>query len=556
MRTRGSLLAYAMFSMASLVASCGGGSNGGGTPLAPAPSPPPAPPPAAVTLPPLVADAPEVISGPTPFASNCTGGPTGGTVYANAEVEPYVAINPRESGNWLIAWQQDRWSNGAANGVMTATTLDGDTWRLAAVPFSRCAGGNAANGGDYERATDPWVTFSPDGTAFVMALGITGTSFTAGSRSAMLVSRSTDGGRTWGPVSTLIRDGEQFFNDKNSITADPTDPRYVYAVWDRLAASGGGPTILARSTDGGQTWEAARAIHDPGSRSQTIGNVIAVLPNGTVVNLFTQLDSGANGQARASLNVLLSSDKGGSWTGPFKVADALPVGASDPETGTPIRDGSTLGQIAVAPNGHLWIAWQDARFSGGERDGIALSRSTDGGQTWSPPVQVNSAPSAQAFTPSVHVTANGTIGVTYYDLRSNTSDTTTLPADLILARSLNGATWAEHRVSPTFDLASAPVSRGFFLGDYQGLASASNVFVPVYVRTNSGNTANRTDVFAVPTRSLSALASIDGAARALSAPTVRGEASPDFTQRVHENIVRAMERRVPGWSNRFANPPR
>jgi len=126
-----------------------------------------------------------------------------------------------------------------------------------------------------------------------------------------------------------------------------------------------------------------------------------VLPNGTLVNLFTQLDEAAGGQTTATLNVLRSSDKGGSWSGPIRVADMLAIGARDPETATPIRDGAGLAQIAVAPNGLLFAIWQDARFSGGARDGIALSRSIDGGLTWSAPLQINSAPSAQAFTPSV-----------------------------------------------------------------------------------------------------------------------------------------------------------
>ena len=106
----------------------------------------------------------------------------------------------------------------------------------------------------------------------------------------MLVSRSTDSGQTWSNPSTLIRDGPLFFNDKNTITADPIDANYVYAVWDRLAAAGGGPAIFARTTDGGNTWEGARPIFDPGPRSQTIGNLIVVLPNGALINLFTQLD--------------------------------------------------------------------------------------------------------------------------------------------------------------------------------------------------------------------------------------------------------------------------
>ncbi|MGB2817872.1 MAG: sialidase family protein [Burkholderiaceae bacterium] len=535
-----------------MLAACGGGGDGAAS-LAPPPAPAPAPPP--IALPPLASDTPVRISGTTPFNASCTGATPTDTLYLNAEVEPYVAVNPRDPNNWVATWQQDRWSGGSSNGLLTATTTDGGiTWTRTAVPFSHCAGGNALNGGDYQRSTDPWVTFAPDGAVFQMALSVTGAAFNPGAFNAMLVSRSTDGGRTWGPVSTLIRDGEDFFNDKNTITADATDPRYVYAVWDRLAANGSGPTIFARTTDGGTTWEAARAIYDPGQGSQTIGNVIAVLPSGTVVNLLTRLDAGPNGVTIASLHVLLSVDKGGTWTGPFKVADLLAVGARDPDNGTLIRDGATLGQIAVAPNGHLWVVWQDARYSNGAHDGIALARSTDGGRTWSVPVQVNSRPSVPAFTPNVHVLANGTVGVIYHDLRSNTGDTANLPTEVILARSANGTTWTEHRISPTFDLATAPFARGLFLGDYQGLASADNVFVPVHVRT-TGDPANRTDVYAVAARSLPALSAPPDTARALRAQGAN-EPNAEFRQRVHENIVRMMERRVAGWSARFASPPR
>jgi hypothetical protein len=534
--------------VAAATVGCGGGSDGGSPPPPPpAPAPAPSPPP---VLPPLVSDSPVLISAATPFNATCSG-VSAGTVHLNSEVEPYVAVNPRDPNNWIAVWQQDRWSNGSANGVMAATTLDGGlTWTRSTVPFSRCAGGTPGNGGDYQRATDPWVTFAPDGTAYQMALASSGGSLIAGSVSAMLVSRSTDSGRTWGPISTLISDGAQFFNDKNSITADPTDANYVFAVWDRLSAAGGGPSILVRSADGGATWDAPRVPYNPGTQSQTIGNIVVVLPNGTVVLFLTRLDANQNNVTVASMHVLLSADKGITWTGPIRVADVFAIGARDPHTGALIRDGATLGSIAVAPNGHLWVAWQDARFSNGARDGIALSRSTDGGLTWSTPVQVNSAPTVQAFTPSVHVLANGTIGVTYFDLRSNTADTTALQTDLMLARSTDGVTWTEHRISPTFDLITAPVANGYFLGDYHGLSSANNVFVPVYVRSNP-DLMNRTDVFALAARSLPPVAASASARVLRTAPAGAVLPNTAFRERVHENIVAMMERRVPGWSARF-----
>jgi hypothetical protein len=367
----------------------------------------------------------------------------------------------------------------------------------------------------------------------------------------MLVARSTDGGRSWGAITPLIVSDSSFFNDKNSITADPTDARYVYAVWDRLALAGGGPTLLARTTDGGLTWEAATVIYDPGVRSQTIGNQIVVLPNGTLVNVFTQIDTGTNNANVASIRVIRSTDRGATWSASIKVADLLAVGARDPATQLPIRDGSIIPEIAAAPNGQVLIVWQDARFSGGNLDGIALSRSNDGGLTWSTPVQVNSARTVAAFTPTVRVRADGTIGITYFDLRSNTADTATLPTELILARSTDAVNWTEVRLTPTFDLITAPVAGGYFIGDYFGLAASGNVFIPVYVRT-TGSTTNRTDVFAVFARSIaSSAARSANSASASTTPagTMSAHAVDDATrERAADHLSRVMERRIPGWT--------
>src|SRR5450759_3699921 len=430
-----------------LLNSCGGGGGVGST-TPPSPVTPPA----------------RLVSTASTFTGGCGGVPDSGTLYTNDEVEPYVAINPANPNNLIGTWQQDRWSNGGSQGIAVGFSMDGGaTWTTRALPVSRCGGGNATNGGDYERASDPWVTISPDGTAYQLSLALSGTIFTIlqpGSRSAMLVSRSADGGRSWGATTTLIQDRELAFNDKGSITADPTDlqSQYVYAVWDRLTTDNRGPAMFARTSDGGATWEAARPIYDPGANNQTLGNVIAVLPDGTLIDFFTQINAGNN----AFFAVIRSTDKGASWSAPVRVADFLGIGTLDPDTGAAIRDSGFLGQISVGPQprGQLFVVWQDARFSSGARDGIAFARSDDGGLTWSsPPVRVNADPAVQALVPSVNARADGTIGVSYYDMRSNTADGATLPVDYWLARSRDGIIWNESRIAAPFDLDIAPVDR-------------------------------------------------------------------------------------------------
>jgi hypothetical protein len=376
-----------------------------------------------------------------------------------------------------------------------------------------------------------------------MALSTTGASFSVGSVNAMLVMRSLDGGNTWSGPITLIRDGADFFNDKNTITADPTDANFVYAVWDRLLANdAGGPTYFTRTTDGGISWEPARAIHDPGPNRQTIGNVIVVTPAGTLVNVFTQLEA-INGMQSASLAIVRSTDKGATWSAPIRIADQLAIGARDPDTGALIRDGSLLPQAAVDPrNGDVYVVWQDARFSAGTVDGIALSRSLDDGLSWTPPVRVNNtAVNVHAFTPSVHVLANGTVGVTYYDLRANSIDTGVLQTEYWLARSIDGGTtWAETRVANAFDLDVAPNAGGYFLGDYQALRSRGNVFVPYYVKTSSGDFDNRTDVFAAPAVSVVSPMPAAPTFAAVSAQALPATplVTPAWQQRIHANAVR------------------
>jgi hypothetical protein len=245
------------------------------------------------------------------------------------------------------------------------------------------------------------------------------------------------------------------------------------------------------------------------------------------------------------------------------------VGTRDPENGTFVRDGSNLGAIAAGPRNDLVAVWQDARFSGGARDGIALSRSTDGGLSWSAPMQINRDTSVPAFLPSVTIRGDGTIGVAYFDFRSNTADRATLPTDCWIARSSDGVTWREGRVAGPFDLAIAPISEGLFLGDYQGLVAIGELFVPFYATTNSASIANRTDIFASLVSSAgtsAALAQARGAREADSSNLASTAAplptSPELARRLTASVIRTMLRRIPGWTPRWADrgaasaPPR
>jgi hypothetical protein len=94
------------------------------------------------------------------------------------------------------------------------------------------------------------------------------------------------------------------------------------------------------------------------------------------------------------------------------------------------------------------------------------------------------------------VNSAGAVGVSYYDFRYLTTQTTTLPTDYWFTSSTDGgATFGgETHLAGSFDMLTAPYAAGYFTGDYEGLTTIGPTFQSFFVDTNSGNTANPTDV--------------------------------------------------------------
>jgi hypothetical protein len=495
------------------------------------------------------ADEPLVpVSGISPFSA-CTADAVAtqtGAQSPNSAVEPWLTANPTNPLNLVGTWQQDRWSNGGARGIVTAASFDGgSTWEQGVLPgLTLCAGG------DFQRASDPWLSFGPTGDLYHISLVFDAdTPSGTISRNGLRVHKSTDGGHSWGPPITIVETAARVLNDKESISADPTDPNYVYAVWDqspfneedmepsgaagrslresrtawRRAASGQtdarSPVYFARSTDAGRSWEPARAIFDPGPNSDTIGNQIVVLPDGTLVDAFDAIRPAPRGRARAHVWFVRSRDRGLTWRPKRRpsihllsrrfVAPPSFIGVYDPESGQPLRTGDILPQITAGPGTRsLFLVWQDARFSASGDfsnstaliDEIAFAMSTNGGLSWSKPIKVNQTPTTialrnrQAFTPSVSVASDGTVAVTYYDFRFNDAGPG-LKTDFFVVRCHPTApatcadpeSWHDEirLTAASFDFRRAPLAGGLFLGDYHGLTAAGTGFATLFPQTTA-----------------------------------------------------------------------
>src|SRR4051794_387637 len=504
---------------------------------------------------PLTVTAPVSVSIPSPFPPGC-GGPTEGSFpgtnfnYENSEVEPWLAVSPTNPNDVAGFWQQDRWSDGGAHGLVAAVSHNGGASFAYSWPhFSNCAGGTATNKGDFGRSSDPWVSWAPNGDLWAISISVDRTT----TRNAVLAARMQHGTSTWSEPFVLRFDTSKAgiplgnnFNDKESLTADSTDStgNLVYAVWDRIVSPNEhvpasafenahaytGPVWFARTTTGAAaspTWEPARPIYNPGTQNQTISNQIVVLPNGTLVDGFMHIETRASHQfavvrQRADIGVIRSTDKGVTWskTAIF-VAPVTAIGESDPEpihcrpfiTGNPlcrvVRSDGVIIDLAVdhsaAHPGRIYLAWQDHDDNPNGDDLILVSYSDDGGLTWSDPMKVNQTPSGtftdQAFEPTIHVNSAGVVAVSYYDFRNDVSGDMQLTTDhWIVSSDDGGATWSESHLGGPFDMHQVPYARGYFVGDYQGLDSQGAFFRTLFTLGSPGSTTsfpnpNPTDEF-------------------------------------------------------------
>ena len=211
------------------------------------------------------------------------------------------------------------------------------------------------------------------------------------------------------PVA-LIRDGQQFFDDKGSITADPTD--------SQLRLRGLGPAHRAETAGPSYFAVTRRCRRHLGGGAQHLRSRVPATRH-------RQPDRGAAGRRAARCLHRARHRCGCGRPRPCAASYARsttarpgrrrsrspqlePVGTVDPRTGQAgaRRRRHCLGRRRSG-GGVVYVAWQDSRFSAGAHDGIALTYSSDGGTTWSAPVQVNADTTVQAFTPTVIREASG-----------------------------------------------------------------------------------------------------------------------------------------------------
>src|SRR5579859_7731193 len=209
--------------------------------------------------------------------------------------EPVVAVNPIHPNNIVAAWMQ-----GHSQDIVAAVTLDGgQTWERIPIPLTTCSGGPFLGAGD------PWLSFAPNGGLYAVA--VIGNSI---SKRGIGVSKSGDGGLHWS--AALVIPESVIVADHPSVTADPKDARFAYAVWNNL-----GMAVFSRTTDGGLAWKPAHTIvpnNDPQSYIQ-FGQIL-VLPNGTLLDIYEFKEHPKSDKPVVNLQVRRSTNHGRTWSAP------------------------------------------------------------------------------------------------------------------------------------------------------------------------------------------------------------------------------------------------
>nr|WP_294935067.1 T9SS type A sorting domain-containing protein [uncultured Flavobacterium sp.] len=377
----------------------------------------------------------------------------------NSPSEPSIAINPNNT-NQLVAGSNisNVYTSNDAGLTWTKNTLS-STYGVWGDPTIICDNNNNFY---YFHLSNPPVSGSWIDRIVCQKTSNLGTNWSSGTYMGLNGTKQQD--KQWAV----------FDNSSNNI----------YVTWTQFDDYGNSdPTKkthirFSKSTDAGATWSPAIKINNTDGMcvddSDTVeGAVPTVGPAGQIYVSWS---------GPAGIVFKKSLDHGVTWS-----ANEIPIVPThrwdfaipgvDRPNGMPV----TACDISGGPhNGTIYVNWSDQSNGPNDTD-IFLSKSTDGGNTWSAPFRVNNdAPGKHQFFSWMTIDqTNGYIYIVFYDRRNYINNNT----DVYLAYSTNGgASFTNTKISTTPFL---PVS-SVFMGDYTNITAHNGVIRPMWTRMDSG----------------------------------------------------------------------
>lgn len=389
------------------------------------------------------------ISGLSPFPCPPSSETSTSHPIPNSEVEPSIDVAKIPHFGTVIAaaFQQDRYNTGGGcNADYMRLSFDkGKTWgEFIPLPNVFCFNG------PYERASDPTVRISQNGSVYFTGLGFNFTNIS----NAVTVARydlKKEKFTTITEIDAITSLDAQVINDFPSLTFEPLDKsgNTMYLTWDQFLFSGVDPNFeygllrFSKSTNG-DTWSPPKTIYGlypdfeiyspdvqmTGARIELLNN-----PCSKKYSRLVNISCVQTGLVDTDVPLknfyisLNSDDQGTSWSSATIInPDGLTGLAVDPDDSSAIiRSGDGVPATAADRNRNLLYAaiQQHSLVGDGIPCQIDLYVSKNGGKDWKLIGPVNTNLSVQAFNQSISVVEDGLIAVSYYDFRNHTPNSNT-----------------------------------------------------------------------------------------------------------------------------------
>jgi hypothetical protein len=386
---------------------------------------------------------------------------------AVSPLDNMVVLNSNNSTDWPV------------------TTLFGTSWFLSTDGGQTWTGESEGPDGVGNRG-DPAAAIDLNGTLYIGYIDANG---------GQGVSFSTNMGDDWThrTIASLPTPPGRFdLLDKNHFTVDnvPTSSfaGTLYSAWTELVS--GGPNdndiVLSFSANGGNNWSALANLSNgvaAGSHNQGVN--IQSGPNGEVYVVWSIYDSFPSDETAIGFN---SSTNGGvTWLGESRIITGI-RGIRQTTLPNESTRANSFPSMAVdvsggPRDGWIYIFWTNIGVPGvntGDAD-IYMSRSADGGNSWSTPIRVNddSTTNAQWFPWATADPVTGDLSVVFYDRRDDSGDL--LTTEYVAHSTDGGSTWTNVRVGDV-QFTPAPISglAGGYMGDYLGIAARACHIYPTW----------------------------------------------------------------------------
>ncbi len=328
-----------------------------------------------------------------------------GTQCYEPQNEQNIVINPTNNNNVVTAANDYRYGFRA---FVYVSTDAGQTFTNVLLPGWDPATGGKGIFKQVQAGGDPVLAFAPDGTLYYSAL-VYDFSFPNRTPSGVAVAVSRNGGVTWSPPAMVHYEAANtFFNDKEWITADAGGN--VYVTWTLFKGNNGhgyisSPIVMSVSHDHGATWSDPIAVSDA-SHPYDQGSSAAVAPDGTIYVAYE--GNQASNIFRDQIVLARSTDGGQTFTNTElgRVYDDIgcyPLNVAQGRQRLSFEQFrvSSFPSLGIDPTtGNMAIAWSDdqnnagcaagaSTFSGVTNNQVKLITSPNG-TTWTAPAIITS----------------------------------------------------------------------------------------------------------------------------------------------------------------------